>query len=177
MPIRILAVCLGNICRSPAAEGVLRQAIEQGGFASKIEVASAGTASFHAGRPPDARMKSAASRRGYSLDSTARQLIAQDLRNFDMILAMDRDNLRAIHQLADAPANCVRMFSDFLGPEWPRDVPDPYYGGEAGFEYVLDMLEAGAPTIVRKFASEKGLTPQNHGPTNSDQALDSSAEA
>ena len=155
---KILAVCLGNICRSPAAEGVLRQAIELGGFAGKITVASAGTASFHSGRPADARMRSAASRRGYSLEGAARQLIADDLRKFDMILAMDRDNLRALHQLGDAPPDRVRMFSDFLGPEWPRDVPDPYYGGDAGFEFVLDMLEAGAPLIVSQFANEKGLS-------------------
>ena len=155
---RILAVCLGNICRSPAAEGILRKVVEQNGLGNQIEIASAGTANYHAGRPSDARMKAAAAGRGYELNGAARQLIRDDLRKFELILAMDRDNFRAIHQLGDTSANRVRLFSDFLGPEWPRDVPDPYYGGDAGFEYVLDMLEAGAPSIINQFASKEGLT-------------------
>jgi protein-tyrosine phosphatase len=155
---RVLVVCLGNICRSPAAEGILRAAIDREGFTGQIQVESAGTANFHSGRPADPRMKAAASRRGYQLEGTARQLMHEDLRKFDLILAMDRDNLRAIHQLGDVTPGCARLFSDFLGPEWPSDVPDPYYGGETGFEYVLDMLEAGAPAVIDHIVADKRLS-------------------
>ncbi|MDZ4851226.1 MAG: low molecular weight protein-tyrosine-phosphatase [Pirellulaceae bacterium] len=155
--IKVLAVCLGNICRSPAAEGVLRTVIEQKGLTDRIVVDSAGTASYHVGRPADSRMRAAANERGYPLDSMARALSPRDLRDFDFIIAMDRDNLRAIHQLGDTRQGCARLFSEFLGPEWPRDVPDPYYGGVDGFEYVLDMLEAGAPALVEYIVNEKGV--------------------
>ena len=158
---RILAVCLGNICRSPAAEVILRFAIEKSGYANQIEVASAGTASFHTGKLADSRMRAAASLRGYELNGKARQLVRADLSTFDLILAMDHDNLRAIHQLGDFTKGRARLFSDFLGPEWPRDVPDPYYGGEAGFEYVLDMLEAGAPAVIDQFVTEQGIRKPN----------------
>jgi protein-tyrosine phosphatase len=100
-------------------------------------------------------MRAAASRRGYELVGTARQLVDEDLRQFDLILAMDRENLRAIHQLGDTAPGKVRLFSDFLGPDWPRDVPDPYYGGDAGFEYVLDMLEAGSPAVIEHVIGKK----------------------
>jgi protein-tyrosine phosphatase len=147
-PLRILTVCLGNICRSPAAEEILRVAADRQGFSGRVIVDSAGTASFHQGKPADARMRAAARRRGYELVGAARQLVDEDLRKFDLLLAMDRENLRGIHQLGDAPPGSVRLFSDFLGPDWPRDVPDPYYGGDAGFEYVLDMLEAGSQAVI-----------------------------
>ncbi len=154
VPRQILAVCLGNICRSPAAEEILRVTIDRSGYSDKIVVASAGTASFHTGRHADARMRAAASRRGYELIGTARQLVDEDLRRFDLILAMDRDNLRGIHQIGDVSPGRVRLFSDFLGPEWPRNVPDPYYGGDAGFEYVLDMLEAGSSAVVKHIVTD-----------------------
>jgi len=155
IPQRLLVVCLGNICRSPAAEGILRLAIDRSGYRDTIEVESAGTASLHCGRPADPRMKLAAGQRGYHLEGTARQLVHEDLRKFDLILAMDRDNLRAIHQLGDVTPGRARLFSDFLGPDWPRDVPDPYYGGETGFEYVLDMLEAGAPAVIGHLVTDQ----------------------
>ncbi len=152
-----MAVCLGNICRSPAAEEILRVTIDRLGYSDKIIVASAGTASFHTGKPADARMKVAASRRGYELVGTAKQLVNGDLRKFDLIVTMDRDNLRGVHQIGDVPAGKVRLFSDFLGPDWPQDVPDPYYGGDEGFEYVLDMLEAGAPAVIERFVNDRKL--------------------
>ncbi len=163
VPLRILVVCLGNICRSPAAEGILRVTIDRSGYSDKIIVASAGTASFHTGRPADARMRASASRRGYELIGTARQLVDEDLRKFDLILAMDRDNLRGIHQIGDVSPGRVRLFSDFLGPDWPKDVPDPYYGGDAGFEYVLDMLEAGSPAVIEHIVGERNPTNSNSG--------------
>jgi protein-tyrosine phosphatase len=96
----------------------------------------------------DPRMRQAALERGYELTSRARCLERGDLKRFDLIIAMDRDNFRQIHALATDRAENVRLLSDFLGPEWPRDVPDPYHGGDAGFAYVLDMLEAACPKIL-----------------------------
>lgn len=123
-----------------------------------IVVDSAGTSGYHDGRPADSRMRSVAGQRGYLLTGIARSLTKDDLRQFDLIIAMDRENLRAIHQLGDTLPNRVRLFSDFLGEEWPRDVPDPYYGGQEGFEYVLDMLEVGCNSIIEYLKSQQKVT-------------------
>lgn len=145
----VLFVCLGNICRSPAAEGVLVAKLREAGHAERVSVDSAGTAGYHRGEPADARMREAAERRGYALESLARQLEPKDLQRFDLIVAMDRENYANIHRLSHGPAPHVRMLSEFLSDDqWPRDVPDPYYGGDDGFELVLDMLEAAAPGII-----------------------------
>ena len=124
------------------------------GRSDDVVVDSAGTAGYHAGEPADARMRQAAKRRGYALESRARQLIPDDINRFDLIVAMDRENFSNIQQLTRGPAPHVKMLSDFLDDRWPRDVPDPYYGGEDGFERVLDMLEAACPQII-----EELLTP------------------
>ncbi len=145
----LLFVCLGNICRSPAAEGVMLQHLTDNGYDGKVFVDSAGTAGYHCGEPADARMRAAAERRGYRLESRARQLEPADIVRFDLIIGMDRENFSNIQRMVHGPAPHIRMLSDFLpGEDWPRDVPDPYYGGEAGFEQVLDMLEAACPAIV-----------------------------
>lgn len=147
-PRRILFVCLGNICRSPAAEGVLRNAVERAGKGGEVEVASAGTIGYHTGNPADQRMRTAALRRGYDLTSRARQVSPRDLTKYDLIVAMDRENYSNLQQMARGTTAKIRMLSDFLDEGWPRDVPDPYYGGPDGFEQVLDMLEAAVPRIL-----------------------------
>lgn len=146
--VSIQFVCLGNICRSPAAQGVMESLVRTRGLVDKISIDSAGTAGYHIGRPPDGRMLVSAHKRGYELASRAKQLDRSHLRSRTLILAMDRENLRDILSLVEGVPSHIKLFSDYLDDSWPRDVPDPYYGGEEGFEYVLDMLEAGCPRIM-----------------------------
>ncbi|XZE22000.1 low molecular weight protein-tyrosine-phosphatase [Pirellulaceae bacterium SH449] len=150
-------VCLGNICRSPAAEGIMARLVKESGLDDRILVDSAGTAGYHIGKLPDHRMRAAALRRGFELRSSAKQFERSFLRDRKLVIAMDRDNYREIqrHQTGIAPN--VKLFSEYLDDSWPNDVPDPYYGGEDGFEYVLDMLEAGCPRILEQIRSELGL--------------------
>jgi len=113
-----------------------------------IHIESAGTGGYHDGKMADARMRFAAKNRGYELDSRAQTITKKDFQKFNRIIAMDRDNLRAIHALGDSKSSQLKLLSDYLGDDWPIDVPDPYYGGDDGFEYVLDMLEAACPKIL-----------------------------
>ena len=144
--MRILFVCLGNICRSPTAEAVMRDLVRREGLEGEIEVDSAGTGDWHVGEPPDARSAEAARRRGIVMDGAARQVIAGDFDDWDLLLAMDRSNHRALLSLAaDEESRAkVRMLREY-DPEavasGDLDVPDPYYGGERGFEDVLDLVE------------------------------------
>ena len=138
----ILFVCMGNICRSPTAEGVFRQHVEAAGLAEHIEIDSAGTHAYHVGHPPDRRAQAAAERRGISLgDMRARRVEDEDFDRFTHIIAMDRDNLALLQEQAgDHRRKKVRLFLEFSsGPE--IEVPDPYYGGPAGFERVLDLVD------------------------------------
>ena len=139
---------MGNICRSPAAEGVFLHHLRKRDLVDHIGVDSAGTIDYHTGHLPDARMRDAAERRGYELNSRARQIQPDDLVTFDLVVAMDQENWDDIVRLDDAPRALLKMLSDFLPDSWPRDVPDPYYGGRQGFETVLDMLEAACPAII-----------------------------
>ena len=144
-PIRVLFVCLGNICRSPAAEGVFLHLLAREGLEGAVLVDSAGTGGWHVGRPADPRMRAAAARRGIALPSRARQLEAADLQRFDHILTMDDDNLAAVQALArrqgsEATARVTPMVH-YCRRLTSREVPDPYYGGDDGFEQVLDLLE------------------------------------
>ena len=140
---------MGNICRSPAAEGCLQHLVNQGGFSTRILVDSAGTIDDHKGHRADARMRSTARSRGYRLRSRARQITRNDLEEFDLVVAMDGENFEYIKRLHSSPRAEVRMLSHFLtGNEWPADVPDPYYGGRKGFEAVLDMIEEACPNIL-----------------------------
>jgi protein-tyrosine phosphatase len=140
--MRILFVCMGNICRSPTAEGVMRRLIEDEGL--DIEVDSAGTGGWHVGEPPDERATLAAHRRGVTLAGAARQVKESDFRRFDMLVAMDRGNLRDLLELA--PDDEARARVRLLVPD--ADVPDPYYGGDRGFETVLDMVEAACRELL-----------------------------
>ncbi|MCG8462512.1 MAG: low molecular weight phosphotyrosine protein phosphatase [Holophagales bacterium] len=148
----VLFVCMGNICRSPAGEGLFRALVRERDLEDRFLADSAGTIAYHAGNAPDRRMSAAASRRGYELRGRARQIEVTDLERFDLIVAMDRQNLHDIEGLGALARERrreggLRLLSEFLdgGPE---DVPDPYYGGEAGFEQVLDMVEAACPRIL-----------------------------
>jgi protein-tyrosine phosphatase len=142
MPYKLLFVCLGNICRSPAAENIMNHLIDQAGLTGQITCDSAGTSSYHIGSPPDQRMSAAASQRGIAMQGQARQFTAADLAKFDLILAMDRDNYEGIRALdrAGQCADKVRMMCDFCTHHSLREVPDPYYGGPEGFNQVIDLL-------------------------------------
>ncbi len=154
MAKRVLFVCMGNICRSPAGEAVMRRFAEE--FRVPVEVESAGTHGYHIGERPDQRMRTAAESRGYELRSTARQVTREDLQKdrYDLVLAMDAENHAMLQQLAGGVTTHVRMFSDYLDEDWPKDVPDPYYGEAEGFDKVLDMLEAGCPVILQTLSGE-----------------------
>ncbi len=147
--MRVLFVCLGNICRSPTAEGVFRRELDAAGLTGRVEVDSCGVGPWHVGKAPDPRACAAARRRGIELsDLRARQLCAEDFQRFDYLLAMDHDNLAALKRLR--PSDCrahVGLFLDFAGKE-NRPVPDPYYGGEQGFEEVLDLIEEASRGLI-----------------------------
>lgn len=145
----VLFVCLGNICRSPTGEAVLVHHVAEQGLENQILVDSAGTIGYHEGKRADSRMMKHAARRGYDLTSRSRKITPADFQRFDLIIAMDQQNRSDIAAI-DPSANHVRMLSDFLDDDWPRDVPDPYYGGAAGFETVLDMIEAACPKILEE---------------------------
>jgi protein-tyrosine phosphatase len=140
--VRILFVCMGNICRSPSAEGVMAALLEREGLQGEIELDSAGTGAWHVGSPPDARASAAARGRGIVLGGAARQVRHEDFEEFDLILAMDRSNLRDLQLLAPVTAQRkVRLLREFdPASAEDLDVPDPYYGSGDGFERVLDLL-------------------------------------
>jgi len=144
--MRLLFVCLGNICRSPTAEGVMRSMLREQDLVDEIEIDSAGTGGWHVGAAPDPRSTTAAARRGITLEGGARQVTDEDFENFDLILAMDRENFRVLRGMAPGSAarERVRMFREFdpaCAGAPDLDVPDPYHGGERGFDEVLDMVE------------------------------------
>ncbi len=145
---RVLFVCLGNICRSPTAEAVMQQLVVERGLEDQVQVDSAGTIRYHAGEPADLRMQDTAARRGYTLASISRQLVAEDFGRFDLIVAMDRDNLRDIRALDTGSRATVKLFSEFLPEGFAADVPDPFLG-EAGFDRTLDIIEYGCPAILQ----------------------------
>jgi protein-tyrosine phosphatase len=150
MKKRVLFVCLGNICRSPVGEAVFRKKVGNKRLEAEIEVDSAGTIDYHVGELPDPRMREAAGRRGYPLTGRARQISRGDLEDFDLIVAMDRDNQANILQLDpyDRHSEKIRLLCDFIPDSKVRDVPDPYYGGRDGFDRVIDMIEEAAESIL-----------------------------
>ena len=147
--MEVLFVCLGNICRSPTAEGILRHKLREAGLAGQIEVASAGTGEWHVGNPPDQRSQRAALARGYDLSSQrAQQVSRADFARYDLILAMDQSNLRNLKTLRPAAARAdldlyLRRYELALD-----EVPDPYYGGDDGFEQVLDLIEQASDALL-----------------------------
>jgi len=148
--VRVLFVCMGNICRSPMAEGVFKRRVSEAGLSGQIASDSAGTHDYHTGEPPDARAQRAAARRGYDIsDLRGRQITRRDFGDFDYILAMDETNLRLLARLCPPEqAHKLKLFMEFHVDPATREVPDPYYGGIQGFETVLDMVEAAAQGLL-----------------------------
>jgi protein-tyrosine phosphatase len=140
---------MGNICRSPTAEGVFRYYVEQAEVSQQLQIDSAGTHAYHVGEPPDRRARAAAERRGMSLDNIyARRVSTEDFERFDYIIAMDEDNLARLHdQSPEEHRSKLRLFLEFSDGD-EREVPDPYYGGAAGFERVLDLVEAASRGLL-----------------------------
>jgi len=156
IPRRVLFVCMGNICRSPTAEGVTRALAEKKGVAAMFEFDSAGTHGYHIGNPPDARARAAAAQRGYDLSQLkARQVNEFDFVRFDRILAMDRDNLELLRQACPREHHAkLGLFLEYASQSTSVEVPDPYYGGPEGFERVLDMIEDAADGLLEQFAKK-----------------------
>lgn len=142
VPTRLLFVCLGNICRSPTAEGVMRALIAQRSLEADFEIDSAGTGAWHVGAAPDVRATEAAHRRGVALTGAARKVTRADFEDFDLLLAMDAANERDLRAMAPPGTEYkIRKLAEV-------DVPDPYYGGELGFETVLDLVEAASRRLI-----------------------------
>jgi len=148
--VKILFVCLGNICRSPTAEVVLRTIAAREAPELDLEVDSAGTAAYHVGEPPDPRTREAGARRGYDLTAPRARIVEPaDFERFDLILAMDREIHRVLHRRAPRAAHPrLRLFMEFAAEAGLEDVPDPYYGGPNGFEEVLDLVEAATRGLL-----------------------------
>jgi len=155
--VKVLFVCLGNICRSPTADGIFRVMVEEQGLVDKIEVDSCGTGSFHVGSPPDSRAIAAAAKRDYDLSELrARQLKPADFQIFDYILAMDRMNLGVLNAMTpEYYEGHVGLMLDFSEQRKHKQVPDPYYESEDGFELVLDLLEDASKGLLEQI--RKGL--------------------
>ena len=158
--MRILFVCLGNICRSPTAESVMRSLVEQAGLQDEIEVESAGTGDWHIGRPRDAQSTEAAKARGIALTGRGRQVTASDFDAFDLIVAMDRANLRELQGLAPGAEartkiHLLREFDPASAGAPDLDVPDPYHGGRRGFEDVFDLVEAACEGLLAEVREEE----------------------
>jgi len=157
--MRLLFVCLGNICRSPTAEGVMRDLVDQAGLSEQIAIDSAGTGHWHVGEPPDPRAADAAAARGIQLEGKARRFRGDDFQDFDLILAMDESNREELLELApDAAArDKVRLLREFdpASPGEDLDVPDPYGGGSRGFEVVLDQVTAACQGLLREIVAAR----------------------
>ncbi len=147
----ILFVCMGNICRSPSGENVMKKLLDDAGLSDKVRCDSAGTIGFHTGNPPDPRMSAAGRKRGLPMTGSARQVTPADLDRFDLVLAMDNENFADLQRLS-TPENHhkIKRFCDFCIQHTDTEVPDPYYGGAQGFEHVLDLLEDGCTQILKQ---------------------------
>lgn len=146
--VRILFVCMGNICRSPLAQGIFENVLRREGLEDEVFVDSAGTGAWHVGSPPDERAQRSAGQRGLDLSSQrARRITPEDCKTFDYILTMDEDNYHAVASLCRGSA-VVRPFLDFAANSPETEVPDPYYGGPDGFEHVLDLVEDASEGLL-----------------------------
>lgn len=149
--ISVLFVCMGNICRSPTAEGVFRHKVRQAGLEDRIHIDSAGTIAYHEGHPPDLRAQKAAEKRGIDLSSQrARKVSQTDFEAFDFVIAMDSDNHFDLDEICPPGyQNRLHMFMEFARNTDVTDVPDPYYGGTRGFDIVLDLVEDAAEGLLQ----------------------------
>jgi protein-tyrosine phosphatase len=156
--MKLLFVCLGNICRSPTAEGVMRKLVRERGLEEQVTIDSAGTGHWHVGSSPDERATAAAARRGIALEGAARQVRASDFDEYDLLLAADRENVAALRALAPdeearAKVRLLREFDPASGGD--LDVPDPYYGAAGGFDEVLDLVEAACAGLLDEVAARR----------------------
>lgn len=153
---KVLFVCLGNICRSPAAEGIFKKMVEENNLSNRIIADSAGTSGYHNGELPDPRMRSHGARRGYKFNSLSRKFMISDFDDFDIILAMDDNNYHNILNMATdiESQNKVFRMADFLSNHLNDHIPDPYYSGADGFELVLDLLEDGCACLLTKIMAD-----------------------
>jgi protein-tyrosine phosphatase len=153
----VLFVCMGNICRSPTAEGVFRERVRRAGWSDRIEVASAGTGDWHVGEPPDRRAIAHAAKRGYDLrGQRARQICVDDYARYRWILTMDRTNLREVSALRPVGhEGHIGLFLELAPQLGVEEVPDPYFGGADGFERVLDLIEAASDSLLARIDAER----------------------
>jgi len=160
--VSILFVCMGNICRSPTAEGVFRHKVLDAGLEDKIHIDSAGTIAYHVGHPPDPRAQKAALKRGFDLSSQrARKVTSSDFEAFDFVLAMDSDNHYELEVICPPGyEDRLHMFLKFAQNSGVTDVPDPYYGGGNGFETVLDLIEDASEGLLKHLKQQK-IVPGN----------------
>jgi len=158
-PFRILFVCLGNICRSPLAEGVFRQQVQEAGLSERFVIASAGTGGWHVGSPPDPRMCATASARGVEIGhQRGRHLAPGDLLHHELVLGMDRQNVANIRKLAprDLPPSRIELFRSFDPEPGTMEVPDPYYGDDRGFEEVFEIVERTSGALLEHIRGLRG---------------------
>ncbi|MCK6407368.1 MAG: low molecular weight phosphotyrosine protein phosphatase [Rhodocyclaceae bacterium] len=157
--IKVLFVCMGNICRSPTAEGIFRQMLREHGLDGRIEVDSAGTHGYHVGESPDPRTQRAAAARGYDLSSIrARKVAPGDLEYFDLVLAMDKSNLEALRHMSPPQfMNRLQLFMSYARNFDDEEVPDPYYGLGHGFDLVIDMVEDASAGLVEELKKRLAL--------------------
>jgi len=157
--VKVLFVCLGNICRSPTAEGVFRKHVIEAGLEGRIHIDSAGTHAYHVGEPPDSRAQETAARRGIDLSMLrGRRATMADLEEFDYVLAMDMENYQNLHAIAEEHHKPrIHLFLDFAQELEEREVPDPYYGGPGGFDLVLDMIEEASSGLLRQIREKHRL--------------------
>jgi protein-tyrosine phosphatase len=159
MAIKVLFVCMGNICRSPTAQGVFESLVAEASLLEHIQVDSAGTHAYHIGEPPDTRASEAAMRRGIDLSpQKARRVTAADFAEFDYVLAMDRGNIEDLSALCE-PAHLqkLHLFMEYASDLVTEEVPDPYYGGSTGFERVLDLIEEAAQGLLADIRQQHGI--------------------
>jgi protein-tyrosine phosphatase len=159
MAIKVLFVCMGNICRSPTAQGVFERLVAEAALVEHIQVDSAGTHAYHIGEPPDARAAEAALRRGVDLSpQKARRVTSADFLEFDYLLAMDRSNYEDLSALCEpAQLSKLHLFLEYAPDLGLHEVPDPYYGGATGFERVLDLIEAAAQGLLADIRQQHGV--------------------
>ncbi len=156
--IKVLFVCMGNICRSPTAEGVFRHLVEKAGLNQHIHIDSAGTHAYHVGEQPDQRAQAAARGRGIDLSSQrARQVKPKDFQGFDYVIAMDASNHSDLLNVAGGEADNLHMFLNFADNFSETDVPDPYYGGEQGFQHVLDLVEDASTGLIKHIREQHNI--------------------
>lgn len=157
--VKVLFVCLGNICRSPTAEGVFRKYVAEAGLTEVITIDSAGTHAYHVGEPPDRRAQETAARRGIDISGLrGRRATETDLDEFDYVLAMDRENLNNLLAIArEHHKQRIRLFMEFADDREEEDVPDPYYGGPSGFDRVMDMIEEASEGLLTEIRKKHGI--------------------